>query len=104
MQDQGWPITHLVEQPKPTDNESEFLEYVKQHTSIFPNGMLERRQCGEVSNLPSKHQRHMRVHYGPPALCFHYGKLVSHQHFLAQHSYSCRELHPRSFWLAACWN
>ncbi|EDW59077.1 zinc finger protein 177 [Drosophila virilis] len=69
--------------------ERKFLSYVSQHTSMFPNGMLECLICGEVANYLLEHQRHMAMHYGPRALCFSCGKLIKHRHLIGQHGYSC---------------
>lgn len=67
----------------------DILQYVNEHTKVFPNGMLECRLCGEVANLLKEHRNHMIMHYGPRALCSDCGQMVTHQKLLLKHSYSC---------------
>ncbi|EDW16794.1 zinc finger protein 34 [Drosophila mojavensis] len=96
--DEDWfesvPSTESNENP---DAESNFLAFVNQHTTRFPNAMLGCLLCGEVAKNLQTHQQHVRLHYGPPSLCSDCGEFVSHENLLAQHKYSCRaHAHPRS--------
>ncbi|KAM8703346.1 hypothetical protein ACLKA7_008034 [Drosophila subpalustris] len=83
------PTTTTAETDESLENEAKFLAYVSQHTSIFPNGMLECLVCGEIANVLPEHQSHMAAHFGPRELCSACGKMVGNHSLMAQHSYSC---------------
>ncbi|XP_043652940.1 zinc finger protein 354C [Drosophila teissieri] len=87
------------DRPKDTTSESsdsdEFLTYVSENTSMFPNGMLECMVCGDIANTLLEHQAHMTVHFGPGALCFNCGQRLDHKNLMKRHSLSCPALAPR---------
>ncbi|KAH8358700.1 hypothetical protein KR093_001850, partial [Drosophila rubida] len=71
------------------DQESKFLAFVSENTSMFPNGMLECRKCGEVSSVLQEHQSHMALHFAPAVLCAACGKMVRNEFYMKQHNSRC---------------
>uniref|UniRef100_B3P5W3 GG12086 n=2 Tax=Drosophila erecta TaxID=7220 RepID=B3P5W3_DROER len=91
---------HLPDdRPKDTTSEAsdsdDFLTYVSENTSMFPNGMLECIMCGDIANTLLEHQAHMTVHFGSGALCFNCGHRLEHKNLLKRHRLSCPALAPR---------
>ncbi|XP_068155336.1 uncharacterized protein Boh1 [Drosophila tropicalis] len=89
--DEEWENWITPPQTSPPDinrDESIFLNFVSENTSMFPNGMLECMICGEVAMALVEHQNHMTGHRKPQQLCHYCGRKIHHWHW---HKYKCVE-------------
>ncbi|XP_022212251.1 zinc finger protein 41 isoform X2 [Drosophila obscura] len=71
------------------DDETKFITFVGENTSMTRNGMMECLVCGEVARSLQQHKSHIVMHYGPPVLCCLCGELVEHEHMLRRHNLIC---------------
>ncbi|XP_034664312.1 zinc finger protein 439 [Drosophila subobscura] len=71
------------------DEETKFISFVGENTSMMRNGMMECLICGEVARSLQQHKSHIVMHYGPPVLCSYCGELVKHERLLQRHILTC---------------
>ncbi|SPP80733.1 zinc finger protein 564 [Drosophila guanche] len=71
------------------DEETKFITFVVENTSMIRNGMMECLVCGEVARSLQQHKSHIVMHYGPPVLCSYCGELVNHELLLQRHILTC---------------